>query len=292
MGTGNILIHGEGIFLLCSRFNTPRLETKMKNIEVGSWEAYCSKVKELEHKYKNVPVLFRGQSNASWHLKTTLERFSKSRWTIKKYCKLVIDCVRGLGPIDDYKGNIPSLVDIDRELSDNMNHVLVHIPASISFYWTYLRHHGFPSPLLDWTKSPYIAAFFAFCDCAGRAKKVAIFAFIDSMNGSKFIWTGKPQITSQWLNIHKHLRHTCQQSCYTIATKAIENDHQFAGHEKVIQENEINQDILIKLLIPSTESMKAMKWLDEKGINYYSLIHDREAQLKSLAFKKIRLMGL
>jgi FRG domain len=26
----------------------------------------------------------------------------------------------------------------------------------------YTRHHGFPSPLLDWTRSAYIAAFFTF----------------------------------------------------------------------------------------------------------------------------------
>lgn len=29
-------------------------------------------------------------------------------------------------------------------------------------FMTRLRHHGFPSPLLDWPQSPYIAAFFAF----------------------------------------------------------------------------------------------------------------------------------
>src|SRR5579871_975887 len=34
-------------------------------------------------------------------------------------------------------------------------------------YMAYLRHHGFPSPLLDWTRSPYVAAFFAFRDLGG-----------------------------------------------------------------------------------------------------------------------------
>jgi len=137
-------------------------------VEVRSWEAYCSAVDELRQEYKNVPVLFRGQANSSWGLRTTIERYSRSCWTIRKYCRLVVESVRDVGSLDDYAGNMPSLSDIDRELSESMNEVLVHVPASISFYWTYLRHYGFPSPVLDWTVSPYIAAFFAFCVERGR----------------------------------------------------------------------------------------------------------------------------
>lgn len=35
-------------------------------------------------------------------------------------------------------------------------------------FMTHLRHCGFPSPILDWSRSPYVAAYFAFAKGASR----------------------------------------------------------------------------------------------------------------------------
>ena len=43
---------------------------------------------------------------------------------------------------------------------------------------TLLQHHGYPTPVIDWTESPYIAAFFAYADViAEKTSTVRIIAF-------------------------------------------------------------------------------------------------------------------
>ena len=62
--------------------------------------------------------------------------------------------------------------------STNLRDLLESFPEFVECM-VYLRQYGFPSPLLDWSKSSYIAAYFAFSDYQRDAKSVAIFAFLN-----------------------------------------------------------------------------------------------------------------
>jgi hypothetical protein len=54
----------------------------MDAIEVASWDAFQQKLKELCEQYgtDSSPLLFRGQGNSKWELKTTLDR--STYWTV------------------------------------------------------------------------------------------------------------------------------------------------------------------------------------------------------------------
>lgn len=74
---------------------------------------------------------------------------------------------------------------IDRWLTDNdtvMPNAFGCSPEyqSTYSYMTYLRHFGFPSPFLDWSGSPYVAAFFAFRQPSRCNTDVAIYAYLES----------------------------------------------------------------------------------------------------------------
>jgi len=115
----------------------------IETIEVGRW----SDIVELYDKFfvSNQRLAFRGQSNANWELKTSLERAAE-RLSIKFNELPIIE-----------KGLI-------RKFQREAFLYIEHPPADsdVMQWLALMQHYGAPTRLLDWTYSFFIAVYFAF----------------------------------------------------------------------------------------------------------------------------------
>jgi hypothetical protein len=90
--------------------------------------------------------IYRGQADSTWTLKTGIHRTGQWRTPddIRVYVEKVVPIAHQ--SVAAWEGRRRNLTD----------------PFELAQFIAYLQHNGFPTPLLDWTFSPYIAAYFAF----------------------------------------------------------------------------------------------------------------------------------
>jgi hypothetical protein len=156
-------------------------------------------------------------------------------------------------------------------------------------FMIYLRHHGFPSPILDWTTSPYVAAFFAFEPKPFREDdNVAIYSYIEYWGDAKSNSTHVVSTIGSYVTTDR--RHHIQQCRYSFAMKHLgENEYVYCNHEEAFVQDKVTvQDLLTKYVIPSTERAKVLAKLDFMNINAYSLFADEENLMKLLAYRQIQ----
>ncbi|WP_247237169.1 FRG domain-containing protein [Telluribacter sp. SYSU D00476] len=118
-----------------------------KEIKLESWAEY----KELAERSR-LEWIFRGQANSAWDLTTTLER-------------------------SDILINYPEFEDKHLlEFQKGAKFYLENekLPTTLLEWFSMLQHFGAPSRLLDFTKSPYIAAYFAFEQANSDTEEIAI----------------------------------------------------------------------------------------------------------------------
>ncbi len=167
-----------------------------------------------------------------WGLQTTLERHIDQRFGVHRYLRLVRLCVHELESITERTWNVPEGDDLGEAVRKAQGAFHCNLPCYD--YLVYLRQHGFPSPLLDWTESPFVAAYFAFREKVA-SDRVAIFAYVESLRGTKGLTGGDPLISVMGPHVRTHARHFAQRAWYTICTKPGDGGHEFCPHDDVFR---------------------------------------------------------
>jgi hypothetical protein len=248
-----------------------------------------------EHARQAQNLWFRGQSNSGWKLTTTLERRASQTFSFIDYYKLVL---RIRAQIEAESGLIWDVPEFDEMAHWARQYDQNHYRMLAYEYLAHLRHNGFPSPLLDWSRSPYVAAYFAFS--GARSDNVAIYVYLEAPDGMKGGGSGFPAIRTLGPYVRTHRRHFRPQSTYTVCAKYtvcanflkddFDNSYawRFVSHEDVFDSHPpTRQDLLWKIVLPAEERGKVLRLLDEFNLNAYSLFGSEERLMETLAYREI-----
>lgn len=258
----------------------------MKVIELDSWEQFEVSLKTLRaemaalrkekgHHYISTP-LFRGQSDASWELKTTLDRVTDRPFGMEAYFRAIQAVRPAVISITGKEWDLPQTFDSEKS-----------VPQGYEFM-IYLRHHGFPSPLLDWTRSPYVAAYFAFRPYEKPQNgTVAIYSYVEYVGEGKSWTSGSPSIHGLGHYVISHKRHYAQQCEYTICKVRTDAVMSYTKHQLAIATSEKDQDQLTKYILPWAERQEVMRILHRMNVTAFSLFGSEESLMETLAFQEI-----
>lgn len=256
---------------------------------VQTWEQFLHEIQRLEelHSESYTPLLFRGQANATWLLASTLARRAPNVRFLMDYYRVLLRLKPAVETLAKLNLDLPDYDQLKSVAESYDSHRGDGKLTGYS-YMAHVRHLGFPSPLLDWTRSCYVAAYFAFAE--PQAENVAIYAYCEWPNNMKHSSSDQPQIHRLGPYTKTHERHFRQQCEYTTCQKfEAKGGWSFSSYQDFLDLKFDSQDLIYKYIITASERMKVLRYLDKLNLNAYSLFASDESLMEMLAFREIDL---
>lgn len=240
----------------------------IETIECFSWGDFKQRLKDSVYNGERIArgkYLFRGQGDANWELSSSFDR---------AYSEVEVDKRNQIEKllIDNFKKECEADENYRTILSDDISTIAL------------AQHFGVPTRLLDWTESPYIAAFFAF---QGHFYSTV---FQESIGTSVAIWilykdsyiwsesTGVQLISPESWN-NERLR--TQYGWFTLSKTPFPNLEEYANHFE-------DADIALrKIVLPADLAGEAIPDLDLMGINHGTLFPDLEGRARAAIVKTL-----
>jgi hypothetical protein len=219
-------------------------------VECEKWEAYKSNVTEGlfgAEPFNRGRYLFRGHGSADWPLMSSFDRWfaatGQRRNRIKKWEEMFKVFQR------EAEG-----ADLDPNFW-----------TDVASAYALAQHHGLPTRLLDWTESPYVAAFFAFASIPASAappQSVAVWA-LDTENA---VWNNEMGVDILNVPGHRNERLRNQFGRFTLLKAQTDSLESFLAGI-----NDIDNP-LTKFVVPSKEARKGLAELEIMGISYSRIL--------------------
>lgn len=171
--------------------------TKITELKVERW-------KEIRHIFEmfSYKWVFRGQRESTWQLSTPFKR--------------IVDGFNFGRNGNGRKNHLKKLeLDILKNFKARAHHYLNNLPNDNNYleWFSLLIHHGAPSRFLNWTRSPYVASYFALEDTTKDSKKT---------NG-EIDWSADNKSCAVWaLNLE-----WCEKEAFKTLRKWMKNKNVF-----------------------------------------------------------------
>ena len=237
---------------------------KIKELTFKSWDKFKASISETLFEgrgFMRGKYLFRGHSDPNWQLTSTFDRMFASR---SKSERLLISSEM----MQIFKRSLESHEIAEEAKKDDG--ILLALG----------QHYGLPTRLLDWTESPYIAAFFAYNSrvlLGVTDSQVAIWV----LDTEHPIWSPQYGVEIVDVPTYGNRRIRNQAGKFTLAKTP------FASLEEYVQAHGDHGNPLQKILIPASESAQALSDLDAMGIHHGSVYPEIEGAAQYALFRRV-----